>query len=117
MPPTADSLAMHRAWFRASVIGATHAFSPTLVLDWNFGFTRQRLGSTFDLVSANGLNDLKIPGTNNVGAPGDPSLYYGFRASSFLPEARRRVRLPQRTHYPWAMPNPPTPSCSAISNS
>ena len=59
-------------------IGATHAFSPTLEADWNFGFTRQRLGSTFDLVSANGLNDLNIPGTNNVGAPGDPSLYYGY---------------------------------------
>lgn len=59
-------------------LGATHAFSPSLLLDWNFGFTRQRLGSTFDLVSPNGLNDLKIPGTNNAGATGDPSLYYGY---------------------------------------
>ncbi len=59
-------------------LGATHTFSPTLLFDWNFGFTRQRLGSTFDLVSANGLNDLGIPGTNNAGAPGDPSLYYGY---------------------------------------
>lgn len=58
-------------------LAATHTFSPHLLLDWNFGFTRQRLGSTFDLVSANGLNDLKIPGTNNAGASGDPSLYYG----------------------------------------
>lgn len=58
-------------------LGVTHTFSPSLLLDWNFGFTRQRLGSTFDLTSAKGLNDLKIPGTNNVGASGDPSLYYG----------------------------------------
>jgi hypothetical protein len=58
-------------------LGATYTFTPRVLLDWNFGFTRQRLGSTFDLVSANGLNDLKIPGTNNAGAPGDPSLYYG----------------------------------------
>lgn len=58
-------------------LGATHAFTSNLLLDWNFGFTRQRLGSTFDLSSAKGLNDLGIPGTNNAGATGDPSLYYG----------------------------------------
>ena len=58
-------------------LGATHTFSPTMLLDWNFGFTRLRLGSTFDLTSAKGLNDLKIPGTNNAGTTGDPSLYYG----------------------------------------
>ena len=43
-------------------LGATHTFSPSLLIDWNFGFTRQRLGSTFDLTSARGLNDLGIPG-------------------------------------------------------
>jgi len=59
-------------------LGATYTFTPTLLLDWNFGFTRQRLGSTFDLTSARGLTQLNIPGTNNVGAPGDPSLYYGY---------------------------------------
>jgi outer membrane receptor protein involved in Fe transport len=58
-------------------LGATHTFTPNLLLDWNFGFTRQRLGSTFDLTSAKGLNDLGIPGTNNVGTTGDPTLYYG----------------------------------------
>lgn len=58
-------------------IGATHAFTTQLLLDWNFGFTRQRLGSTYDLSTAKGLNDLKIPGTNNAGAAGDPTLYYG----------------------------------------
>jgi hypothetical protein len=56
---------------------ATHTFTPMLLFDWNFGFTRQRLGSTFDLTSPKGLDDLNIPGTNNAGAPGDPSLYYG----------------------------------------
>jgi outer membrane receptor protein involved in Fe transport len=59
-------------------LGVTHVFTPSLLFDWNFGFTRQRLGSTFDLVSANGLSGLNIPGTNNVGATGDPSLYYGY---------------------------------------
>ena len=58
-------------------LGATHTFSPNMLLDWNFGFTRLRLGSTFDLTSAKGLNDLKIPGTNDAGTLGDPSLYYG----------------------------------------
>lgn len=58
-------------------LGAAHTFTSSLLVDWNFGFTRQRLGSTFDLSSAKGLTDLGIPGTNNAGAPGDPSLYYG----------------------------------------
>ena len=52
-------------------LGATHTFSPTMLLDWNFGYTRQRLGATFDLGSPRGLNDLKIPGTNGAGVPGN----------------------------------------------
>ena len=64
-------------------LGATYTFTPRLLLDWNFGFTRQRLGSTFDLTSARGLTDLKIPGTNNAGATGDPSLYYGYPGFTF----------------------------------
>ena len=64
-------------------LGATHAFTPSLLLDWNFGFTRQRLGSTFDLTSAKGINDLHIPGTNNAGATGSPSLYYGLPGFTF----------------------------------
>jgi hypothetical protein len=60
-------------------LGATYAFTPSLLLDWNFGFTRQRLGSTFDLGSPRGLDQLKIPGTNGAGAPGgDSGLYNGF---------------------------------------
>ncbi len=58
-------------------LGATYAFTPTLLLDWNFGFTRQRLSSLFDLTSARGLDDLGILGTNNAGAPGDPTLTFG----------------------------------------
>jgi hypothetical protein len=58
-------------------VGGTYTFTPSVLLDWNFGFTRQRLGATFDLTSAKGLNDLKIPGTNNAGVPGDATLYNG----------------------------------------
>ena len=98
-------------------LGATHTFTPTLLFDWNFGFTRQRLGSTFDLVSANGLNDLGIPGTNNAGAPGDPSLYYGY-PGIHLPHhaARRQAQRLQTTRRTWAMRNRRTRSCSATSN-
>ncbi len=58
-------------------LGATHAFSSNLLLDWNFGFTRQRLGATFDLGSPKGLDLLKIPGTNGAGVPGASDLYNG----------------------------------------
>ncbi len=64
-------------------LGAAHSFSPNLLFDWNFGYNRQRLGSTFDLISANGLTDLGIPGTNNAGAPGNPTLYYGYPGFAF----------------------------------
>ncbi|GAC1703273.1 MAG: hypothetical protein NVS9B4_10920 [Candidatus Acidiferrum sp.] len=60
-------------------VGGTYAFTSSMLLDWNFGFTHQRLGSTFDLTSPKGLDLLKIPGTNNTGVPagGDQSLYNG----------------------------------------
>ena len=46
-------------------IGGTYTFSPTLVLDANIGYTRQRLGAAgFDIVSNFGLDVLRIPGTN-----------------------------------------------------
>ncbi len=61
-------------------LGATYTFTPTVLLDWNFGFTRQRLGSTFDLTEAKGLDLLGIPGTNNANSPGDPTMYYGLPA-------------------------------------
>ena len=64
-------------------IGATHTFTPSLLFDWNFGYTRQNLGSTFDLTSPRGIDQLQIPGTNNAGAPGDPTLYYGWPGFTF----------------------------------
>src|SRR2546425_4969925 len=50
-----------------NVIGAggTYTFNPSIVLDLNVGYTRQKLGAQgFDIVSNFGLNVLKIPGTN-----------------------------------------------------
>jgi hypothetical protein len=45
--------------------GITYTFSPTVILDANVGYTRQRLGAeNFDLDSNFGLDVLKIPGTN-----------------------------------------------------
>ncbi len=46
-------------------LGGTYTFTPTLVLDANVGYTRQRIGAQgFDIVSNFGLDVLKIPGTN-----------------------------------------------------
>jgi hypothetical protein len=58
-------------------IGASHVFSANLVMDADFGYTRQVSGaeSTLDLSLKNyGLDVLKIPGTNLAG--NDPN-YYG----------------------------------------
>ena len=65
-------------------LGATYTFSPTVLFDWNFGFTRQRLGAQFDLGSPKGLDLLKIPGTNGAGVPGDPTMYNGLPAFQFV---------------------------------
>ena len=40
-------------------LGATYTFTPSLLFDWNFGYTRQRLGAQFDLGSPKGLDLLK----------------------------------------------------------
>jgi hypothetical protein len=46
-------------------VGGTYTFSPTLILDANVGYTRQRIGAEgFDINSNFGLNVLKIPGAN-----------------------------------------------------
>jgi hypothetical protein len=58
-------------------LGATYTITPAMLFDWNFGYTRQRLSAAYDLSSPKGLQDLKIPGTNNAGSPGDPTLYNG----------------------------------------
>ena len=61
-------------------LGATYAFTPSLLFDWNFGYTRQRLGAQFDLGSPKGLDLLKIPGTNGAGVPASNYLYNGLPA-------------------------------------
>jgi outer membrane receptor protein involved in Fe transport len=61
-------------------LGTTHTFTSNLLLDWNFGYTRQHLGATYDLGSAKGLDLLKIPGTNGAGVPGANTLYNGLPA-------------------------------------
>ena len=61
-------------------LGATYTFTPRLLFDWNFGYTRQRLGATFDLGSPKGLDLLKIPGTNGAGVPASNYLYNGLPA-------------------------------------
>jgi hypothetical protein len=63
--------------------GLAHSFTQNLLFTWNFGYTRQRLGSTFDLTSPRGLDQLNIPGTNNAGTTGSPSLYYGWPGFTF----------------------------------
>src|SRR6266542_375426 len=46
-------------------VGGTYTFSPTVVLDGNIGYTRQRLAAeNFDINTPFGLSVLKIPGTN-----------------------------------------------------
>ena len=46
-------------------VGGTYTFTPTVVLDGNVGYTRQRLGAeNIDINTPAGLTILKIPGTN-----------------------------------------------------
>lgn len=46
-------------------LGATYSFSPNVLADWNFGFTRQRLNAlNFDLAKNVGSDELGILGTN-----------------------------------------------------
>ncbi len=61
-------------------LGATYTFTPNLLFDWNFGFTRQRLAAQFDLGTPKGLDLLKIPGTNGAGVPANNFLYNGLPA-------------------------------------
>ncbi len=62
-------------------LGGTYTFSPTVVLDANFGYTRQYLGAVHqpDIDLGNfGLNVLGIPGTNgdSVLAGGTPAFIF-----------------------------------------
>jgi hypothetical protein len=50
---------------QSTAIGTTYTLTPTLLLDGNIGFTRQRLGAqNVDIDKNYGLDDLGIPGTN-----------------------------------------------------
>jgi hypothetical protein len=52
-------------------LGASHVLTPHLVIDSDFGYTRQRAGaqSTIDIAAGDfGLNVLGIPGTNGAGS-------------------------------------------------
>jgi Carboxypeptidase regulatory-like domain len=67
-------------------LGASHVFTSNLVLDADFGYTRQVTGaqSTIDLAAGYyGLNVLNIPGTNGVGPNyiGQPTFAFGTSTS------------------------------------
>lgn len=48
-------------------VGGTYTVTPTVLVDGNIGFTRQRLGSiNIDIDKNYGLDDLQIPGTNGA---------------------------------------------------
>ena len=60
-------------------IGGTYTFTPSVVLDGNVGYTRQRLGAeNIDTDQPYGLSVLKIPGTN-----GPDHLQNGYPFFSF----------------------------------
>ncbi|MGD0096894.1 MAG: carboxypeptidase regulatory-like domain-containing protein [Terracidiphilus sp.] len=67
-------------------LGVSHVFSPRLVIDADFGYTRQVTGaqSTLDLSLGDyGTNELGIPGTNGVGKDyvGQPGFVFsGFNS-------------------------------------
>jgi hypothetical protein len=70
-------------------LGASHVFSPKVVMDFDFGYTRQVSGaqSMVDIADGEyGLNTLKIPGTNSAdGNPnyeGQPMFAFGPISSS-----------------------------------
>lgn len=62
-------------------LGATHAFTPNLLIDTNAGYTRQAVGAEAGDIALGdyGVNTLKIPGTNYNGQ----SLYGGIPAFFF----------------------------------
>jgi len=62
-------------------LGMSHVITPHMVIDADFGYTRQHTGaqSLIDIAVGDfGLNVLKIPGTNGVGSNyiGQPSLMF-----------------------------------------
>jgi carboxypeptidase family protein len=63
-------------------LGGTYTISPTMLIDVNAGYTRQRLGAQYDVdldLGTFGIDTLGIPGTNN----GDDRLYGGTPGFNF----------------------------------
>jgi hypothetical protein len=68
-------------------LGASHVITSSLVVDWDFGYTRQVTGaqSLLDLKDGDfGLTTLGIPGTNGVGSLYDGQPEFAFTAFSGL---------------------------------
>lgn len=77
--------------------GATYSYSPTLVFDTYFGFTRQKSsGENVDINKNYGLDVLKIPGTN--GPNPLEGGYPGFSVSGYTTFGNPNVSNP----YQWA---------------
>jgi len=93
-----------------AVIDGTHTFTPHLLLDGDFGFTRLRVGAQApDLALGDyGTQVLGIPGTNNNGQ----YLYGGIPA---LPSSATRASAipPRLIHFCSATTNTPGTSISA----
>lgn len=68
-------------------LGVSHILTQNLLIDWDFGYTRQVTGaqSSLDIADGDfGLNTLGIPGTNGVGPSyvGQPEFVFGTGFSS-----------------------------------
>jgi len=62
---------------QSSALGGSHTFSPTMLMDGVFGFTRQHLGAQASDVDDNsGLSLLKIPGTNGGALQGGLPAFF-----------------------------------------
>jgi hypothetical protein len=64
-------------------LGATYTITPSMLVDWNFGYTRQRLNAFNTDISQNTGTQLGIPGSNGQGVSGDTALYGGIPAFAF----------------------------------
>ena len=71
-------------------LGVSHVITSSMVVDWDFGYTRQVTGaqSLIDLAYGDfGLNQLGIPGTNGVGSLYDGQPIFAFTGFSTLGNA------------------------------
>ena len=71
-------------------LGVSHVITSSMVIDWDFGYTRQVTGaqSLIDLAYGDfGLNQLGIPGTNGVGSLYEGQPIFAFTGFSTLGNA------------------------------